>query len=58
MKKFMNPVMSIQKLDKEEIIRTSGGTCFEIFQCVDCYCTAVTCDPVYTCDGLKCPSLD
>ena len=56
MKRFEAPVMSIQKLVSEEIVRTSG--CFEIFACEDCYCTAVQCESGYVCDGLKCSTLN
>ena len=56
MKKFTSPKMSVQLLEAEEIMRTSGK-CFEIFACEDCYCTAVTCGDTYVCDGLKCRTL-
>lgn len=56
MKKFDTPVMIIQKFGTEEIIRTS--TCFEIFACLDCYCTSVTCDGTYICEAQNCPTLD
>lgn len=56
MKNFEVPVMNIQRLDPEEAIATS--TCFEIFACEDCYCTSVTCDDGYVCEGLKCSTLD
>lgn len=55
MKRFEAPVMRIQKLVSEEIVRTSS--CFEIFACEDCYCTMVQCEAGYVCDGLKCPTL-
>lgn len=57
MKKFGAPELNVQRLDAEEIISTSGGKCFEINACVDCYCTSVTCEGVWECDGLLCPSL-
>ncbi len=56
MKEFKAPTMNVQKLEQEEIV--SSSSCFETFACVDCYCTAVTCDDAYVCDGLKCPILD
>ena len=56
MKVFEKPVMDVQRLDAEEIMSTS--VCFEAFECKSCYCSAVTCDPVYTCTGLSCPGLD
>lgn len=57
MKEFKTPVLSIEEFGTEDIIRTSSG-CFEIFACRNCYCTSVTCDPVYVCEGLDCPILD
>ena len=56
MRKFETPVMSIQKLVSEEIVRTSS--CFEAHDCLSCYCVAVTCDGTYECIGLNCPSLE
>lgn len=56
MKKFEKPVISIQEFGTEDIIRSSGP-CFEIFACLDCYCTSVTCDHGYSCDAQKCPTL-
>ena len=56
MKKFSVPTMTIQKLEDEDVMRTSGG-CFEINACVDCYCGIVTCEGTYGCDGLQCPTL-
>ncbi len=55
MKKFEIPSMKVQKLDSADIMTTS---CFEIFACEDCYCTSVTCEGTYVCDGLKCSILD
>ena len=56
MKKFRIPKMNIQEFGNEEIIRASS--CFEIFACEDCYCTSVTCESGYVCDGLRCSTLD
>ncbi len=55
MKAFKTPRMTLCRLETEELMRSS--TCFEIFACVDCYCTKVVCDDVYVCDGLNCPTL-
>ena len=52
MKKFEMPTMSIQRLEPEDIIRTSG--CFEAYDCLECYCAAVTCEGDYSCTGFKC----
>ncbi len=57
MKKFVKPALDVLKLDAQEIISTSDASCFEINACVDCYCTSVTCEGVWECDGLICPSL-
>ena len=57
MKRFAAPVMNVQRLEADDIVRTSGSHCFEIFACEDCYCTSVTCADTYVCDGLKCSSL-
>lgn len=56
MRKFHTPELSVLKLSADEVVRTSG-TCFEIFACEDCYCTKVTCDGTYECDGQRCPTL-
>ena len=56
MKRFDVPVMKIQKLESEEIMRTSTG-CFESFACKECYCGIVQCGGSYECSGLVCPSL-
>lgn len=56
MKKFRQPAISVLKLEDENIISTSPG-CFESFACEDCYCTIVTCQGTYDCDGLKCSTL-
>ncbi len=56
MKKFETPRMHVLTIEMEDVMKTSA--CFEIFDCEDCYCTSVTCDPVWECDGLKCPNLD
>lgn len=56
MKEFKAPTMNVQKLEQEEIV--SSSSCFEVFACEDCYCTAVTCETGYVCDGLRCPILD
>ena len=56
MKKFVRPEINIQRLEKENVMSTSS--CFEAFECKKCYCSAVTCDPVYDCSGLSCPGLD
>ncbi len=56
MKKFEVPMMSIQKLDSENIIRTSGN-CFETFACTECYCELVQCGGTYECTGLRCNTL-
>ena len=55
MKKFEVPTITIQRFDKVEVFTTSG--CAESYACLDCYCSAVACDPPYTCDGLDCPTL-
>lgn len=55
MKKFVHPVMNVQRLEADDIVRTSS--CFEIFACEDCYCTSVTCADAYVCEGLKCSIL-
>lgn len=55
MKKFSTPKMSVQRLEKEEIMRTSN--CWESFDCKECYCKAVGCDSGYVCTGLVCPCL-
>ena len=47
--------MTIQRLEQEPVCGTS--TCFEIYACVDCYCTVVQCDGTYVCEGLRCPKL-
>ena len=57
MKKFEVPMMSIQRLGTEEIIRTSGCQ-VEVQACVSCYCTEVTCDSGYVCTSEVCPTLD
>lgn len=55
MKKFANPVISIQKLNMEEIL--SSSECWvEAQACLACYMTAGTC-PSVSCDGLVCPNL-
>ena len=56
MKSFKAPIMNIQKLGAEEIIRTSGCA-VEILACLDCYCTSVQCEGTYVCEGLNCPTL-
>ena len=56
MKMFENPTMSVVRLEAEDVMRTSS--CFETFECKECYCSAVTCDGIYTCAGLVCPGLD
>ena len=56
MKRFIAPVMNIQRLEVQDVLSTSG-TCFEINACVDCYCTEVVCDDVYSCDAQNCPTL-
>ncbi len=56
MKKFNVPEMQIQKLEQEDIMRTS--TCFETFACKSCYCSVVQCGiDTYGCVGLVCPTL-
>ena len=57
MKKFEFPVMSIQKLDAEDFMRTSTPSCFETFACTECYCGMVQCASGYECSGLVCNSL-
>lgn len=56
MKKFVTPVMNIQRLEAQDVL-TASGLCFEINACIDCYCTEVVCDDVYGCDAQKCPTL-
>lgn len=58
MREFKTPVLSVQRLDPETIIEGNSSSCFETFDCKECYCTAVQCDPVWTCKGLVCPSLE
>ena len=55
MKRFTVPTLSVQKIDPEEVMRTS--LCFESFACKECYCGMVQCGGTYTCKGLVCPSL-
>ena len=57
MKRFEAPIMNIQKLANEEIIRTSVGCMVESLACLDCYCTSVQCSGTYVCEGLRCPIL-
>lgn len=58
MKNFEVPKMTLQRLNSEEAIAASTPPCFEIYACEDCYCTSVTCDDGYVCEGLRCPILD
>ena len=58
MKKFETPYIGIIKLDHEDIMRTSGECMVEADACLKCYCSGVTCDGVYTCDGFPCPRYD
>lgn len=55
MKKFDAPEMKIQKLEPEDIMRTSA--CFEAHACTSCYCSVVSCPNGYSCVGLTCPTL-
>lgn len=55
MKRFEMPKMNIQRLEAEDVMRTSG--CWESFDCQECYGLAVVCDGVYNCSGLVCPCL-
>lgn len=55
MKKFEIPMMRVQRLEPENIMRTSN--CFESFDCKECYCRAVQCGGTFVCDGLVCPCL-
>lgn len=56
MKSFDVPMMQVQKLENEEILRTSS--CFESYACKECYCSLVQCGGTYTCTGLVCPTLE
>ena len=55
MKKFMAPVMTVQRLEIEEIVTQSG--CWEAYDCEECYNDAVICGPGYNCSGLVCGCL-
>ena len=55
MKQFDTPEMTIQRLEAEEIVRTSG--CWESYDCEKCYDDAVVCGGTYTCTGLVCGCL-
>ena len=52
MRRFEVPTISIQRLDDEDFVRTSG--CFQIFTCENCYCAIVTCPSGFSCSSLKC----
>ncbi len=58
MKKFKTPTMKIINLDPEDLMRTSGDCMVEAQACLKCYCSGVTCDGTYTCDGFVCPRYD
>lgn len=58
MKKFETPEMIVQKFEPEIIIEGSSSSCFETFECKDCYCGLVQCPTGYSCKGLVCPGLD
>lgn len=57
MKRFEVPTLSIQKLDTDGVIYTSG--CFvEAVACIECYASAAECPVAFTCTELVCPTLD
>ncbi len=57
MKKFEIPMIHVQRLEADYII--TGSECMvEADACLKCYCSGVTCDGTYTCDGFLCPRYD
>ena len=56
MREFNTPEMIVQRIEPENILRTSYCST-EGVACVSCYCDAVTCEGVYTCKGLRCAIL-
>lgn len=56
MKQFEKPFMNIQRLDPEDLIRTSGCS-VEARACLNCYCSGVTCSTGIVCTQLDCPTL-
>ena len=55
MRRFEAPKMTVQKLEPEKIIRSSG--CWESFDCKSCYADVVICTGGFQCTGLDCPCL-
>lgn len=57
MKKFEIPMMVIQRLNAE--FTTYSSDCMvEADVCLSCYCSGVTCEGKYSCDGFECPRYD
>ena len=57
MKRFEKPIMIIQRLERDEILRTSGCM-VEAVACISCYASAVECPSGFTCSSLVCPTLN